>query len=61
LEPQLLRPINVKIIGLESRELGINELRTYYAIEFYPTPASFNNNYTPHHLSLIDEETINKL
>jgi hypothetical protein len=51
----------VKIIGLESRELGINELRTYYAIEFYPTPASFNNNYTPHHLSLIDEETINKL
>lgn len=30
-------------------------------VELYPTPANFSTSYTPHHISLVEEQTIARL
>jgi hypothetical protein len=51
----------VEVIGMETRSLGPENIRNYFVLEFYPTQANFNNAYTPHHISLLEEDTLLKL
>lgn len=55
LEPQIERPIVVHVIGMENRELVAGQQKRYYVVEFYPIKINFDDAYTPHHTSLLEE------
>jgi hypothetical protein len=61
LDPQLVRPINVEVLGMETRSFGEDNIRYFYIIEFHPSRANSRKNYSPHHISFLEEETLLEL
>ena len=43
------------VIGMENRELVAGQQKRYYVVEFYPIKVNFDDAYTPHHTSLLEE------
>lgn len=46
---------------METRSFGEDNIRFFYIIEFYPSHANSRKNYAPHHISLLEEETLLEL